>query len=231
MNSINEFTKTAESKDGMESQTAVACRLANRVSLNMLYGETASKRDHAGHMMIEAFSATNQLLEQIDPVSLRDWFEQFRFVFSKTVQKLEHDPVAWSHNLIAQCDMLHAVRLHQKTIAQVGNELARWDRRPVTYEELGRGLNGLGSLVTENASSLGQSIERQVGVESASPRRSLQFLHSVCGVALVVVAMDQATEKGDPRDENCATMAMFGAGLTVRCVNRLCRACNVAILD
>ena len=195
----------------------------------MGYGETAGQRKHADQLMHEAFGAIADLLEHIDPVRLREWFEQFRGVFSNTNSRLIDDPIAWSKFLGRQCDLLHEFHLHQKTIAVVGDEMAAWDRRPLSYDQFGSALNGLAVLVTEHTSVLARSIDEQAGHTAGNPRRSLAVAHSVCGLTIVLVAIDQAIKHGDPRDKNCAAMAMFGARLTVSNVSSLCLACEIPI--
>jgi len=132
----------------------------------------------------------------------------------------------WSRFVAAQCDLLHSVSLHQKIIATVGDELAKWDRQSISYDEFGASLNGLAGLVTEYSAMLKRAIVQQVSQASDQPNRRLAFSNAVCGLAVVIMAIDQATELGDPRDKNCAALATFGAGLTSVNVNFLCDVCK-----
>lgn len=212
----------------MEALKEKACKTANKVSLNMQYGETTGQRDHAGQINAEAFAATSDLLELIDPVELRERFEQFHHIFSKSNSKLIEDPIYWSKFVATQCDLLHEVRLHQKTIASVGDDLAKWDRQPVSNEKFGSALNGMVGLVTGHAALLSRAIEQQAGRESDRPRHALSFSHAVCGLTIVLLAIGQSIEQGDPHDEDCAAIATFGACLTVSNVQSLCQACELA---
>jgi hypothetical protein len=212
----------------METLSERACRTANKISLNMLYGETTGQRDRAGQMIEEAFVATMDLLEKIEPVDLREWFEQFHEIFSTTNSTLIDDPIAWSKFLGSQCDMLQKARFHQRTIAHVGNELANWDRQSLSFTEYASALNGLAELVTVHEALLSREIDRQSGRASKGRRHTLAFSHAVSGLAIVLLAINQAIELGNPSDENCAAMAMFGASLSVANVILLRRACEIA---
>ena len=211
----------------MDELSQQACKIANKIALSMLYGETIGQRGQAGKMMKEAFDSSCELLELIDPVELRSWFEQFQRVFSKTRQNLIDDPIAWSKFLGSQCDLLHQVGLHQKTIASVGDELARWDRAEVSFDDFANGLDRLSSLVSENSGLLETAIERQAGTESKSVRRTALFTNAICGLTIVLVVIDQAINSGDPRNKDRAALASFGASLTMSSVESLFQACHL----
>jgi hypothetical protein len=211
----------------MDKLSQLACRVANKVALSMLYGETTSGRAPARQMVQEAIDATCDLLDRINPVELRDWFEQFQTIYLKVRTDLVEDPVQWSRFLGSQCDLLHHVKLHQKTIANVGDRLAQWDRNPVTFDEFAVGLDGLSGLVSDHAVVLGSAIEREAGREAKLERRADLFIHSVCGLTIVLVAINQAIVVGDPRDNDCAALATFGASLTNSSVKHLFQACEL----
>jgi len=211
----------------MEEVCQQACKVSNRVALGMLYGETTWARAQACQMVQDAFDATRDLLYRINPVELRDWYEQFQTIYLTFQADLMDDPVAWSRFLGSQCDLLHHVGLHQKTIASVGDALAKWDRRPVTFDALANGLDGLAGLVSEHTGVLGNAIEGEASGEAKMKRRADLFTNSVCGMTIVLVAINQAILAGDPRDNNCAALANFGASLTNSSVKPLLKACEL----
>lgn len=212
----------------MEALSQLACKTANRVSLSLIYGETTGESVNSRHMIEEALSATCHLLDQINPVELREWFEQFQVVFAESNSNLLDDPVGWSAFLGSQCDLLHEVNLHQKMIASVGDQLAIWNREEVEFTAFANSLNGLSGLVIEHSSALTNAIDDQAGREISSPRRTEVFAHAVCGLSIVLIAIDQAIKNGDPRDANCAALATFGSSLTTSNVGKLYRACQLA---
>ena len=161
-------------------------------------------------------------------MQLRQWFEQFQSVYKKNADDLTNDPVRWSRFLGTQCDVLHTVGLHQKTIAGVGDELAVWNRKAIQFEELADALDGLAGLVTDHADVLGEAIEGQAGREAKSLRRTELFSNAVSGTAVVLVSINKAIKGGDPRDADCAALASFGAALTIKSVAPLWNACGLA---
>jgi len=97
----------------------------------------------------------------------------------------------------------------------------------VTYDEFAVGLDGLSGLVSDHAVELGNAIEQEAGRGAKLVRRSDLFTHSVCGLTIVLVAINQAILVGDPRDEACAALATFGASLTNSSVKQLFKACEL----
>ena len=177
-------------------------------------------------MIEEAINATCHLLGEIDPVELRSWFERFELTFDQANSKLIEDPIAWSSFLGTQCDLLQEIRLHQKTIADVGNELAQWDRQVISFNQFATSLDGLSGLVSEHVNALTDSLDWQ-NSRAGGTHRSRQYLNCVCGLSIVLVAINKAIEKGDPRDFDCAAMANFGASLTCGGVQLLFRFCKL----
>jgi len=212
----------------MKNLSQESCSVANRVSLSMIFAEASGQRVQAQVLVDEAFEITAQLLYDINPIELRDWFEQFSAVYKSLQSTLVDDPLTWSRFLAKTCDRLHRVGLHQKTIAVVGDELARWDRQPISLDEYGSSLDGLAALVTDYSQVLGNAIERQAGSESVRKRRALVYSHSVCGIMIFLVAINEAIEQGDPRSTDCAAMAIFGANLTRISVDRLYEVCELS---
>ena len=214
----------------MDELSREACKVANKVFLSMRYEETIDRRNEAGQMVQEAFMSTCELLDQLNPEEIRAWFDQFYKVFCVSKRMLIDDSHAWSEFLGSQCDLLQNVGLQQKTIVSIGDELAQWERRVVSFDELADGLDGLVSLVTDHSHRLGDAIEQQAGAKSKSVRLTTLFAHAVCGLTIVLVAINRSTEIGDPRDENCAALASFGATLTISAVSKLYRACGLNYL-
>ena len=171
----------------MEAVSQHACKVANRVALGMRYGEASGHRVNARQIVKDAVDSTCDLLDVIDPVQLRQWFEQFESVYKEAANLLIDDPVRWLKFLGSQCDVLHSVGLHQKTIAGLGDELAVWQRKPIAFEALADALDGLAGLVADHAAALGEAIEGQAGREAKSLRRTELFSNSVSGLAVVLV--------------------------------------------
>jgi hypothetical protein len=212
----------------MKQISEEACRVANRVSLSMVFAESSGLSDPSGSMIREGFSATCQLLDRVDPVVLRTWYSQFEVVFDKTRILLTEDASVWSAFLGAQCDELHRLKLHQGMIASLGNEMAVWDRIPVSFNKLADSLDHLIELVTQRSEELRTAIDREAGFDAQRKRRSQLFSHAVAGLAIVLSSIDRAITKGDPRDQDCAGLATFGASLVVNCVSKLLGVCNTA---
>ena len=210
----------------MESLSQLACKAANKVCLGLIYGETAQHAKHARKMIDETLITTCHLLDSIDPVELRSWFEQFESRFAQTSFRLVDDPGIWSRFIGTQCDVLQVASLSQKTIEGVGNELAKWDRQVVTFDQFAMGLDGLSSLVTGHAQVLAHALDWSAG-QAGVKQRTSQFANSVCGLAVVLIAINCAIEKGDPRDVDCAAMASFGASLTSSKVKELFGYCQL----
>ncbi len=212
-----------------EKLSQQSCKVANRVALTMVFAESSLNRAQSQLMVDEALTSSCELLDIIDPTALRDWFERFAEVYLDSDHRSVLEvPEVWSTFLGAQCDLLQRVGLHQKTIASLGDELAAWDRQPVSMEQFGGALDELACLMTDYSETLGTAIERQVGTESSRKRRALVFAHAVCGIAIVLVAINEASRKGDARLSACAAFATFGAGLVKRSVQRLYEVCNLA---
>lgn len=193
----------------------------------MLYGETTNARVPARLMIQDAVDATRDLLGRIDPVEIRIWFEQFQSVYPTFQIDLIDDPIEWSKFLSSQCELLHHVKLRQKTIANVGDDLAKWNRDPVAFREFDHGLDGLSGLVGDHAVVLTNAIELEAGREASLKRRADLFTHSVCGLTIVLVAINQAIVVGEPRNKDCAALATFGASLTNSSVKQLLQACQL----
>ncbi len=204
-----------------------ACKVANRVALGMRYGETSGRRSEAKQIVQTVLTATGELLDQIDPVTLKQWFEQFEVIYAKSSDELVDDPIAWAKFIGKQCDVLSLAGLHQNTILLVGDELARWDRAPVTFERFAESLDGMAGLVSEYASSLGDAIEGQAGRDAKRKRRTELFSNSVIGLAIALVAINEAIQIGDPRSFHCSAFASFGAALTIASVKPLYVQCDV----
>lgn len=211
----------------MEANSDNACKTANKISLGLLYSETTDQRIPARQMIKDALTATSALLEQINPAEFREFYHQFQETFAKTRSNLLDNPMAWSTFVGGQCDLLHQARLHQKMIARVGDELANWDRQPLRYDALGPALDRLAGLVTDHADVLLRAIEAEAGQESRNTRRSMAISQSVCGLAIVLVSIDQEIRHGLPRDPERAAMATFAAGLVVSNVHLLWQACKL----
>ena len=205
-----------------------SCKVANRVALTMVFAEASNNRAQAQLMVDQALTASCELLDRIDPVQLRHWFERFADLYSAAGHSsLLEDQVVWSAFLGAHCDLLQRVGLHQKTIASLGDELAAWNRLPVSMEEFGGALDELACLMTDHSEALGVAIQRQAGAESTQKRRAMVFSHAVCGIAIVLVAINEASDKAESREAACATFATFGAGLVKQSVGRLYEVCNL----
>ena len=194
----------------------------------MVYAETSGHRNQAQVMVDEAFGATTQLMDQINPAELRSWYVQFESVYTEVQNFLIDDPVAWSRFLGSQCDLLHQASLHQKTILSIGDEMAKWDRKPIPMNEFGDSLDGFATLMVDHSDTLGHAIERQAGNESTRQRRAVTFSHALCGLSVVLLAVSEAIKVGDPRDANCSAFAMFGASLTCKSVARLYEVCKLS---
>jgi len=205
-----------------------SCQVANRVSLTMVFAESSSNPAHFQRIIDEALTSTNELLDLIDPSELRQWFERFSNIYSSSGYcGLLSDPTIWSAFVGAQCDLLQRVGFHQKTIASLGDDLAVWDREPVSMEQLGEALDDLACLTIDQPVALSAAIERQAGNESSQKRRATAFSHAICGIAIVLVAIDETNKKGESRESGCASIAMFGASLIKRNVASLLKACSL----
>ena len=211
----------------MKNLSQQACRIANRVSLSMVFAEASMHREQAQHVVDDAFESTCQLLDDIDAQQLRTWYEGFASVFETAQTALVGNQEIRSRFIATQCDLLQQMGLHQKTIASVGNELGAWLHGRVSMEELGDALDGLAVLMSDHSKALGDAIERQAGNDSTRKRRVLVFSHAVCGLAIVLVAIDEAIKQGNPRSEACASIATFGAALTCKSVDRLFEVCGL----
>ncbi len=205
-----------------------ACRVANRIALGLRYAETSGHRTEARQIVQEVLSSTCELLDQIDAIEFKNWFEQFELIYSNLHSELDDDPVAWAKFLGGQCDLLHAVGLHQKTIACVGDELANWNRAPIEFSVFANSLDGLASLVSDHAMVLGDAIEFQAGKDAKNKRRTELFSNAVFGLTTVLISIDEAIKSGDPRGRDNAAMAMFGASLTNTSVMPIFVACNLS---
>lgn len=205
-----------------------SCKVANRIALTMVFAESSNNRSSAQLMVGEALSASCELLDMIDPSGLRYWFERFSNLYSTSGHSvLLQEPEVWSAFVGAQCDLLQRLGLHQKTIATLGDELAVWDREPVSMEQLGNSLDELACLVSDYSTNLSAAIQKQAGNESSHKRRAIVFAHAICGITIVLLAIDEATEKGESRVLACASLATFGASLVKRSVDRLYEVCNL----
>ena len=194
----------------------------------MVFAEASNHRAQAQLMVDEALTASCGLLDMIDPIELRHWFEKFADVYSASGHSsLLEDQSVWSAFLGAQCDLLQRVGLHQKTIASLGDEMAAWNRLPVSMEEFGNALDELACLITDHSATLAAAIQRQAGNESTRKRRAIVFAHAVCGIAIVMVAINEASTKGESRASACATFATYGASLVQQSVRRLYEVCNL----
>ena len=194
----------------------------------MVFAEASAKPPQARLMVDDALMASSELLDLIDPVELRSWFERFSDVYSTSGHKvLLEEPVIWSAFIAAQCDLLQRVGLHQKTIATLGDELAAWDRESVTMEQFGNALDELACLATDYSEILCAKIQQEAGNKSSQKRRAIVFAHAICGLAIVLVAIDEARKKGESRVSACASLATFGASLAKRSVERLYEVCNL----
>lgn len=205
----------------MKKQSQQACRIANRVAISMVFAEASMHREQAQHVVDDALNATSQLLDDIDAVEMRSWFEGFESAYELAKPALVGDPEIRSRFVATQCDLLQQMGLYQKTIASVGDELGEWDNGRVSMSEFGDALDGLASLVTDHSKALSEAIENQAGNDSNRKRRVLVFSHAVCGIAIVLVAIDEAIKQKNPRSEACASIATFGAALTCSNVDRL----------
>ncbi|MFK7769499.1 MAG: hypothetical protein AB8B55_19960 [Mariniblastus sp.] len=197
----------------MGTLSQLACKTANKISLNLIYGETAQHSRHARLMINESLAAACVMLDSVDPVELRSWYEQFESIYRNSQSKLLENPAVWSEFIGVQCDLMQKARLHQKTIETLGNELARWDRQLISFDQLAVGLDSLSELISERSESLGDALDWEIN-RSGANLRTRQFSNSICGLAIVLVAISEAIEKGDPRDFDCAATAVFGASLT-----------------
>lgn len=213
-----------------ESISRLACKVANRVTLGILFQESTGRKSQVRQMVADAADATCGLLDLVDPVALRDGYGQFHAVFEGSRSWLEDDPQAWSEFLATQCDLMHSVKLHQKTIASLGDRLARWDRSPIAFDEFARGLDGLASLVSDHASALATAFEQETGGSIRYMHQGAWLADSVSGLALVLVAMDQKkTSSSDVgADLSNAALANFGASLTSNSVEQLFDACRIS---
>ena len=205
-----------------------SCKVANRIALTMVFAEASNKPLQAQLMVDEAVLASIELLDMIDPIELRHWFERFSNIYSTSGYQLQlQEPEVWSAFIGAQCDLLQQVGLHQKTIATLGDELAVWNREPVSMEQFGNALDEFACLVTDYSTILCDAIQRQAGSESSRKRRAIVFSHAICGIAIVMVAINEAITKGESRVSACASLATFGASLVKQSVERLFEVCNL----
>lgn len=211
----------------MEKQSQLACKVANKVALAMVYADTTGHPGSSRGMISEGLNETCELLEQINPSELRDWYTQFHEVHQQTYQQLIDDPAIWSAFVGSRCDLFQNVGLHQKTIELVGNDLANWDRLPVSFDSFAMGLDGMVSLITDQSKALMDAIERQSGHATNTQRRSSLFANSVCGLAICFIAINEAIELKSQRDSNCAGLANFGAYMTSSCIRRLSQVCKL----
>ena len=194
----------------------------------MVFAEASSKRLGAQLMVDEALLACTELLDTLDPVELRQWFELFSDVYSTSGQReLMEEPVLWSAFVGVQCDLFQRVGLHQRTIAAIGDELSVWDRGPVSMELFGNALDELACLTTDFSAELSAAIQEQAGNKSSEKRRAMVFAHAICGITIVLLAIDEARAKGETQVLACASLAMFGASLVKRSVDRLYEVCNL----
>ena len=197
----------------------------------MVFAEASSERLQAQVMIDEAILASSELLDILDPVELRHWFERFSDVYlTSGHHTLLREPVLWSAFLGVQCDLLQRVGLHQKTIATIGDELSVWDREPVSMEQFGNALDELACLATDYSKNLSAAIQEQAGSTASEKRRAMVFAHAICGLTIVLVAIDEANSKGELRVVACASLATFGASLVKRSVERLYEVCNLTTI-
>lgn len=211
----------------MEMLSERAVRITNRVSLSMVFAEASGHREQAQKVVDEAFSSSLSLLDEIDAAELRSWFEGFASVFGTIQSALISDSELRARFVATNCDLLSEMGLHQKTIETVGDELAKWQCERVSMDEFGAALDGLVSLMTDHAGLLSNAIEKQAGNDSEYKRRAIVFSHAVCGLVIVLGAINQAIKQKDPHSGACSAIASFGAGLTVQSVNRLFEVCNL----
>ncbi len=210
----------------MEQLGQQACKTANKVALGVGYADTTAERTHARQMFDEACNSVCTLLDQLNPVELRDWYDGFENEFANTNPNLSESEQQWSDFLAAQCDFLHHIGLHQKTIADVGDQMANWNKLVTPFDHLGNALDDLSMLVSEKSGDLYEMIDRQFGRETNAARRSHLFTLSVCGLVIVINTIDQAISHRTPRDESLAALANFGAYLTVTTTQQLVEACQ-----
>jgi hypothetical protein len=213
----------------MEQVGEQACKTANKVALSIRYADTTGERRHAKQMFDDACKSVCALLDRLNPVELREWYGGFENVFAKSNSTLIKNEQLWTDFLGTQCDHLHRIGLHQKTIEEVGNQMAVWNRSVTPFSQLGNALDELSLLVGEESGKLYQVIDQQFGRETSAQRRSRLFSLSVCGLAIVVVSIDQAILRRSPRDESLAALANFGASLTVTTTQELMQACQAAM--
>ena len=208
--------------------TQYSCRVANRIALTMVFAETSNKRLNTQLMVDEALGASCELLDRIDPGELRFFYERFSNIYSTSGHhSLMEEPVLWSAFVGVQCDLLQRVGLHQKTIATLGTELANWSREPVSMDQFGKALDELAYLASDCSVALSVAIQQQAGNESPGKRQAVLFAHAICGITVVLVAIEEAKKKGESKDSACAALATFGASLVKQSVERLYEVCNL----
>ncbi len=210
----------------MEELSKKSCTVTNRVSMSMLFAESTAQPAQLQAIVDEAFESTVQLLDGINPTELRDRFKQLTLGYSTVQLKLVEDPLAWSRFLATTCDVLQQVRIHQNTIASMGDRLAVWDRRPIGVNEFVASLDRFARMLMEDSRKLRHAIEHQAFGETVHRRPAMVYSDAVCGVMIVLVAINQSVQQDDPLNADCAAMAIFGADLIRSSVEQLNEICE-----
>lgn len=209
---------------GQEMARATANQFANKTALHMHYAATTTEADSAREMMEQAFLITANFLDRLNPEEIR--YHAQHLIAEYSTSDCLTDPERWMRFLASQGDLLHQMGFQHKSVASIGNKMARWDRQPVSFFELGDALDKLYQLVGVNSPKLVQAMRRTAFDQITGPRLARRYSELVVGLAIIEILTTDSSEILKV-GEDLPALYSFAASLVVECVKHLDTAAEI----
>ena len=160
------------------------CRVANRISTAVGFVQGSTDAKIVKTMFLDGFRNLENMLFELAQADFA--------IAMDRVLATSHPPVAIDAEAFTrdQCELLHRVNMHERTIARIGSHMVHWRPTRLATEDIASYLTGLEYVVSFQAEQL---VNEWSVSDAKEINRRVEALHAIAnGLAIMVVNTSQA---------------------------------------